>query len=291
MSDSLLTRLSKKNAVIRSRLQWDWFWRSGALKRALQKPAATPAVIVSLTSYPPRFESLHLTLQSLLLQSVPGHKVMLWIAHGDMDKLPPQVRKLEQYGLDIRACDDLKSYKKLIPLLAQDCDVPVVTADDDVYYWPNWLRELVDARQAGRAEVLCHRMHRMKLDGSGLPLPYNEWQHDARVHDPDVLHFPTGIGGVLYVPGIFAGQVLDIDTFTELCPRGDDIWFYWMARTNGARFRRVESKGYLHCWKGSQDAALWKNNMLEEFNDVQIRAMIGRFGFFGKSFDRSSSNS
>jgi hypothetical protein len=236
-------------------------------------------VVVSLTSYPPRFSTLHLTLKSLLSQSFLPERVVLWIAHADMPLLPPAVTALQAAGLEIKACDDLKSYKKMIPLLQETLDLTIVTADDDVYYWHDWLQQLVAMREPGKLEVICHRMHRMRLEASGNPLPYNDWEFESTNHESSVLNFPTGIGGTLYPAGVFDSRVLDIDSFMTLCPRGDDIWFWWMARARGATFRRTGSGNEVFCWDGTQEIALWRDNLGINYNDRQIRAMIDAYGF------------
>jgi len=259
------------------RLRGEWLaYRAPASRRDGRTP------VISLTSYPPRFATLHLTLQSLLMQSCGG-RVVLWIADADIGRLPQRVRVLERSGLEIRTCDDIRSYKKLVPMLRLEPGATIVTADDDIYYWPTWLQELMDARVAGVDEVVCHRMHHMRLGADGLPLPYAQWEHDSSNSEPDVLNFPTGIGGVLYPAGIFDPRVLDAAQFMTLCPRGDDIWFYWMARSRGARFRRTARPRYFHCWQGTQEVGLWQDNLGANLNDVQIRAMIGALGFFART--------
>ena len=236
-------------------------------------------VVVSLTSYPPRFATLHLTLKSLLSQSQSPARIVLWIAHGDMDRLPPAVTALRAAGLEIEACDDTKSYKKMIPLLQQGEQRAIVTADDDVYYWRDWLRQLTEMRVPGQLEVICHRMHRMRLDAAGLPVSYNDWEFEAGNRESSRLNFPTGIGGTLYPGGVFGPEVLDVDAFTRLCPRGDDIWFWWMARARGATFRRAASGEQIYCWDGSQEVALWLDNVGARYNDDQLQAMIAAYGF------------
>lgn len=261
------------------RFQANWLL---AGRRYRARRQADSNVVVSLTSYPPRFPTLHLTLMSLLGQSFAPARIVLWVAHQDMAQLPVSVTALTRHGLEIRACEDLRSYKKLIPQLHSDPRSIIVTADDDVYYWRNWLKELVDAYQPGRQEVIAHRVHRVRLGSDGLPLPYAQWEHSISALNADDLHFPTGIGGVLYPPGVLGEQVLQAEQFMALCPRGDDIWFWWMARRNGARFRRAPSanySNYFHCWDGSQECALWEDNLTGNFNDTQIAAMIERFGF------------
>lgn len=245
--------------------------------------SAKPAVIVSLTSYPPRFPTLHLTLKSLLMQSYTDQKVVLWVADKDAAALPASVTDLRQWGLEIGTCDDIRSYKKLIPTLEKYGPVTVVTADDDIYYWTTWLAELVAVWQSSNGkEIIAHRRHRIAHGPNGLPLPYSQWKFEATETDSSVLNFPTGIGGVLYPAGIFTNEVLDRAAFTQLCPFGDDIWFYWMGRTNGATFRGVPNQRYIHNWRGSQGAALWLSNIGESRNDTQIKAMIDAYGYFDR---------
>lgn len=275
----------------RLRLRWDLLRRHARLafnwqvlgKRYRHRRSGHAGVVVSLTSYPPRYATLHLTLQSLLSQSLAADRIVLWIAHADMALLPVAVTKLQAAGLEIIACEDLLSYKKMIPLLQQGSAASIVTADDDIYYWSDWLRQLMDARTPGKLEVVCHRMHRMRLSASGDPIPYNEWEFETTNTEASKLNFPTGIGGVLYPQGVFGRRVLDVDAFMALCPRGDDIWFWWMAGANGATFKRVPQRNEIYCWEGTQDVALWKNNLVGKYNDEQIAAMIQRYGFSKES--------
>lgn len=271
----------------RLRMRWNLLRRETRLafnwqvhgKRYRYRRTGGAGVVVSLTSYPPRYATLHLTLQSLLSQSLAADRIVLWIAHADMALLPSAVTELQAAGLEIIACDDLLSYKKMVPLLQQGNGTSIVTADDDIYYWPDWLRQLMDARTPGKLEVICHRMHRMRLGASGEPVPYNDWEFETTNNESSKLNFPTGIGGVLYPPGVFGPKVLDTEAFMALCPRGDDIWFWWMAGANGATFKRVPQLNEIYCWEGTQDVALWKNNLVGKYNDEQIAAMIQKYGF------------
>jgi hypothetical protein len=265
-----------KMLVLHAALETNWLAYG---RRYVQAKRQESGVVVSLTSYPPRFGTLHLTLKSLLSQSFVPERIVLWIARADMALLPAAVTDLQRAGLEIIACDDIKSYKKMIPLLQQGSEAAIVTADDDVYYWRDWLKQLVQARSPGKLEIVCHRMHRVRLNADGLPVSYNEWDFETSNAESSPLNFPTGIGGVLYPANVFTPEVLNVDAFMTLCPRGDDIWFWWMARANGATFKRVPEFNEVHCWDGSQEVALWKDNIGATFNDNQIRAMIGAYGF------------
>ncbi|WP_413989297.1 hypothetical protein ACMDCR_25465 [Labrys okinawensis] len=254
-------------------------WRRHAGRQG--KPSGLPhPLVLSLTSYPPRFPTLAATLKSLLMQSVQADHVELWIAEKDMAALPQAVLELRAHGLSIRACSDLRSYKKIIPALSAHPDAVIVTADDDAYYWPTWLEELVAAYDPDRREVLCHRGHRIALRGDGLPAPYRTWEFDTPDGSSSLSTFPTGLGGVLYRPGILPAEAMREDLFRRYCPTGDDIWLFWMVALNGARFRKVGPVRRFILWRGGQDVALYNQNVVgEDGNDIQIAAMIEAYGF------------
>ncbi len=249
-------------------------------REQVKHPFKAP-LIVTLTSYTPRFPGLSKTLISLLDQSMAADRTVLWIAEDEIAQLPGDVRDLEAHGLEIRACADLKSFKKLIPALSMWEDACFVTADDDVFYPDNWLESLVAAAVSDPGCVIGSRVHVAHLDAGGRMKPYSSWQlatgkrritaHNARL-------FPTGVGGILYPPRAFAKGVLDEDAFMKLCPHGDDIWFFWMARMAGTGHRRSRDWFDIYSWSGSQEVALYNDNLLGNRNDLQIRAMEDHFG-------------
>jgi hypothetical protein len=218
-------------------------------------------------------------LKCLLSQSIKPDRVLLWIAYDDKDHLTEDILCLEKKGLEIKYCDDLKSYKKIIPTLCIGTDSFIVTADDDVYYWRSWLEELLIEYTGNSKEVLCHRAHRIRIDCSGQPVPYNEWVLDMEDNTRSSLIFPTGLGGVMYPPKVFYSDVSKTELFMSLCPLGDDIWFYWMARLNGAKARKVGAKRNFFLWPETQTTALWNNNRMPDGNDLKIHSMIKKYGF------------
>lgn len=238
-------------------------------------------LVVTLTSYPPRFPHLGKTLRSLLDQTVMPDNVILWLAHADIDKLPNDVRALEACGLEIRGCDDLRSYKKLIPALREDPNRYFVTADDDVYYPPDWLFDLVGTAIEHPSEVIAFRAHIALLDEDGGFLPYRNWilaTDRTRVTDPAHRLFPTGVGGILYPPHCFAEDIDREDLFLSLAPHGDDIWFFWQARAGGTNYRRVATWFDIIEWPSTQGVALYERNMMGDGNDRQIEAMAEHYG-------------
>lgn len=281
-------RLAYRERLFKARLAYRWRQRTHG---AAISAHPVNALVVSLTSYPPRYPTLHLTLQSLLLQSYVNRRVVLWIAHQEMDLLPPRVLALTAHGLEIVACENTRSFKKLLPALKAYPDTTIVTADDDLYYWPEWLQQLVDTAAAAPGDIIAHRIHRIRHSAAGLPLPYREWEIDSKNDESSVLNFPTGNGGILYPAGALGPLVHDREAYSRLCPSADDIWFYWMGRLNGVRYRRAVTGEDLHDWQGSQAAALSIDNVGAYANDQQIRAMIDRYGYVNANIPAPESKS
>jgi hypothetical protein len=249
-------------------------------------------LILSVTSYPLRFRTLALTLKCLLSQTIAPDAVLLWIAEADRGAVPADVLALQRAGLTIAYTKDLGSFKKIIPALRRFPNAFIATGDDDVYYWPTWLEELVNAYSPARREILCHRVNKIRLDRDGLPLPYTQWDFEYRGSEASPLVFPTGVGGVLYPPGHLHPDVLDEASFRALCPSTDDAWLYWMALRGGSQFRRTplgrpsgrqrrpSSRFSMTSWPGSQEVSLWRANVPQGGgNDAQIKNLIERFSF------------
>lgn len=232
-------------------------------------------MIVSLTSHAKRFPTLPLTLKSLLTQSIRPDRLILWLAEADATVLPESVASLRREGLEIRCCEDLRSYKKIIPSLVSFPDADIVTADDDVYYWSDWLKELILAAERFPGDVVAHRLHRM-LDSDQAIRPYREWPKKIRDQTKDRYNFATGIGGIFYPAGCFHPDVLKQSDFMRLCPDADDVWLYWMVRLNGRFELHSGTRREPVTWPGSQAAGLWRRN--KKGNDAQIHAMTETYG-------------
>ena len=246
------------------------------------RPHGLPGeLIVSLTSYPPRFPTLSLTLKSLIDQSVRADRLILWIGHDDMASLPEDVKALELRGLQIVATQDLGPFTKLIPTLSAYPSAFIVSADDDVYYPPTWLRRLVEGSKANLGAIITMRAHLANQTPQGRFVSYSNWDLETRKTQSQSGGRPlflTGVGGVLYPPASLADEVFDERTFKELAPFADDVWFFWMAGLKGTQIVRADGRFDLVTWPSSQEVGLYQENLLGDRNDRQIRAMEQRYG-------------
>jgi glycosyltransferase involved in cell wall biosynthesis/SAM-dependent methyltransferase len=236
-------------------------------------------LVVSLTSYRARFDNLHLTLRSLLMQSAGPDALVLWVAEDEKSHLPANVWGLEKYGLSIRFCEDIRSYKKIVPALREYPDSFIVTADDDLYYQKDWLQRLIESWDGNGKTVVAHRAHKIRLDKKGKPLPYKSWKWEVNSEESsNGLIFPTCGAGALYPPRVFHPDVTNAERFMKLCPTSDDVWLYWMVSLNGAKAKRSSYNMQLIEWPSKDKKSLWQENIQGGGNDKAIKKMFQEYG-------------
>ncbi|WP_175691531.1 glycosyltransferase [Burkholderia anthina] len=239
-------------------------------------------IVVSLTSYPARINAVSETIKSILAQSFKPGKILLWLAEdqfpGGEKDLPSQLLELKDKGLSIEWCEDMRSYKKLIPALKKYPEKILVTADDDIVYERHWLAQLVATYLQEKDAIICHRAHLVCLDGDGNFSPYKDWAKSIKSVKPSFDYLFTGCGGVLYPPGSLHESVLDQNTFTGICPSGDDLWFWGMAVLKGTRIQVVRDSSFeLTHVPGTQETALWMTNVRKGKNDLMLQALDARY--------------
>lgn len=241
-------------------------------------------VVVSLTSYPKRISTVHYTIETILNQSFKASKVVLWLAEEQFpckeEQLPDSLLTLKDKGLIISWCSDIKSYKKLIPALKKYHKNIIVTADDDVLYHEHWLLQLISSYISSPKAIHCHRSHYINIGKDGKPLPYRDWSRNCK-NDESLLSFRnffTGVGGVLYPPQSLSKDVLRKDLFMELCPSGDDIWFWGMALLQGTKIQRVNLSDFsLNFVGNTQKTALHKMNDQGGGNDIMLNKFLSHY--------------
>ncbi len=238
-------------------------------------------LIVSLTSYPARINTIHQTITTLLTQSLRPNAVILWLAPEEFPNkekdLPPQLLELQERGLTIDWYKNIKSYKKLIPALKKYPDSVIITVDDDALYHKDFLKALYTSYITHPHMIHGTRCHKIQLKRSTL-LPYNEWILKIKNCEPAYSNFFTGLGGVLYPAHCFHPDILHEDAFMHLAPQGDDIWFWAMAVLQGKKVHVVNyPEGEIQLIDGSQDCALWKDNVLNCINDKQLAAVFAAY--------------
>ena len=201
----------------------------------------TPRLIVSLTSYPRRIGVVHSAIDSILRQSIKPDMVLLWLAEEEFPQkeksLPRHLRRYTKFGLTIKWCHNIRSYKKIIPALLEYPDDIIVTADDDIIYAENWLEMLYTSWLKRPNEIHCQHALSMELSKD-----FKILHRDVR-HNPGLLenneHTSSGTG-ILYPPHSLPAAAVDESVFLNLAPHDDDMWFWAMERLANIPIRLVE---------------------------------------------------
>ncbi len=249
-------------------------------------------VVVSMTSFPAAISFATKAIKYILGGSVLPDRLILYLTFSQFKDcpIPSELMALadENPVFEIRNYDrDIRSYRKLIPAVADFPDAVIVTVDDDVAYGKHMLRNLLDLHVRYPNAVLAHRAKRIRPGQ-----PYRSWKKYRwynflfrRIHS-GFLNLPTGAGGVLYPPHSLKQEMLDADLFTTLAPSTDDIWFWAAAVANGTPIipvpfgynkpRGLKKPKELSLktinFKGSEDRNLaTMNAILERFPDIKER--------------------
>lgn len=205
-------------------------------------------LIVSLTTFPARINDVHLTINTLLRQSTKPDRLLLWLAETQFPNLekdlPKKLLELKEFGLEIKWCEDLKSYKKLVPTIREYPDDIIVTADDDMYYKEDWVEGLYNAYLENPKNIYTRRGCRVAIQKNHIkvlkPRDYN-FLYDFPIDFNNLL---MGGSGTLYPPNSLHSDILNIEQIKTLIPTHDDIYFWVMGILNNTKIGVVGGFDY-----------------------------------------------
>lgn len=214
-----------------------WYLKFEILGQSgLSKVLHDPELIVSLTSFPARIDTVDRTIRSLLSQTEKPDKVILWLAEEQFPEkeknLPKRLLTLKRNGLSIGWYHDIKSFKKLIPALVEYPESIIVTADDDIYYPRNWLHILYQEYKKNPSYIQAHIITEFSIKEGKYEATGRKHVRKPRA---SYLYKLVGCGGVLYPPKCFYPDVIEENKFMSICATNDDIWFWLMAVLNGIK--------------------------------------------------------
>ncbi len=243
-------------------------------------------VIVSLTTYGLRIFDVYLTIESLLNQTYPPNRIILWLSEKEKgNDLPELLLKQQRRGLEIMYCKDILSYKKLIPSLKLFPNDVIITVDDDVIYNVDTLEFLIKSSRANPNCICANWCMKIKLNSTGVPESYRHWNPIGSTDKPSKLNFPIGCAGVLYPPHCLSNHVFDESTFMRICKFADDIWFKAMALMNDTKSIMTTHNAHEFTYYDNplwQDKGLTQKNIKLDMNDTQLKAILDNFDLYPK---------
>lgn len=246
-----------------------------------QRLDAGSDLIVSLTSFPPRIHLLHLTISTLLEQTVKPARIILWLADSqfpDRNALPSKLLRLRENGLEIRFCDDLKSHKKYYYTYKEFPSATIITVDDDVIYPRNTIEKLAGKSKEYPQCVCCNRGHEITFT-NGKADEYQKWVKEATyLTAPTGVLCPTGVGGVLYPPGSLSPEVLNKQNIQRFALSADDLWLKLMELFQGTKAVYTDgAPQWLFLVSGTQKVTLAKNNVYSNHNDRVLADLLASY--------------
>ena len=253
----------------------------------LNRSPRAEKVIVSLTSYKPRINDVKYTIYSLLNQTFSPDKLILWLDEDSFPQrekdLPRDLLKLRQFGLTIDWCENLRPYKKLIPALERYPDDLIVTADDDIFYRPDWLKILYDEHVKFPDCLIAHFFYRTRLDAQGKIYPFRAWFEPWKFIDslpPMFCTYMGSGGGVTFKRKLLHPDILRRELFMKLSPLADDVWFWTMALLNGTKIKipseAIHKVIHVDPDNHTNGENLWRENIMGK-QDAQLRQVFEHY--------------
>lgn len=235
-------------------------------------------LIVSLTTYGSRINDVYLTIESMLHQTIKPNKIILWLDYSFKNKkLPIVLQKQQERGLEIKFCEDIRSYTKLVPTIEKYPNSIIVTIDDDMIYTYDFIENLVNAYEINPNKIYFYRGHKIVFDNNKNIKSYIDWVRQG-AKDSSLLNVPTGVCGVLYPPNCFYEDVTKKEIFMKICPYADDIWFKTMSYLKGIECEKIETgkdanEKFIYI-NTAVETSLSNINNIQGMNDVQIKQVF-----------------
>lgn len=260
-----------------------WYEKHPSQKAGTTDQRREQEIIVSLTTYPKRIGTIWLTIETLMRQSVKPDEIILWLAESQfpngISDLPENLLRLQNRGLTIRFCDDLRSHKKYYYALQEYSRDLVILADDDMFYPRDTIQKLLKMHKKWPDDICC--MTAQVIEPSFRSVP-SLWRN-PRLDEHDLQHTDqiqafTG-SGTLIPPDALPAEAFNKDVFRRICLHADDLWMTFMAHRKGTKTTTVHSwRPFPICIYGTAEGSLYYINGEGMQNDVQWQNLLDYYG-------------
>lgn len=245
-----------------------------------------PKIIVSLTSFPNRINTLHFVIENMINQTKKIDKIILVLSKiqfPNLEKeLPDNLLSYKSLNLEIVWVDeDIKSHKKYFYTMQLYPNDLIITIDDDLIYDLDLVEKLYNGYRKFPNSIIATRTHLMKLENNEIK-KYIEWEHcySKLINVPSMLLFSTSGAGTLYPPKTLHLELFNMKNIMKYCINADDLWLKVMQMMNNTPTVLIEKQKSLNKIDGTQDVALYKDNVFNNFNDFQLYKILKEYNFY-----------
>lgn len=237
-------------------------------------------IVVALTSYPKRIDSVHKVIKSIWTQKKCADEIILYLSaeefpHKEAELTNELLNMIGKNGFRIEWVDgNLKSHKKYYYVLQNYQNDIVITVDDDVIYDSNMIYDFLKSHEEFPDAVLTRRA-RIILKNEDVIAEYKVWDDflEEYVNQPRMDLCAIGVGGVLYPPMCATKEWFAKDRIGNLAENQDDLWLKYNEVKNQIPVVYIGgSSKDIHMEK--EDNTLCEKNLYGGENDSCIQKLI-----------------
>jgi hypothetical protein len=186
-----------------------------------------PRIVVTLTSYPDRINSVKYVLESLFRQTILPDRIILYLSSNqfaDITKIYDKFKKYSKCGFELIFVDgDLGPHKKYFYAFQSFPISKVITVDDDIIYGKDFI-EMFISEKSGCSVIANICCDYCLEDDQGKLCEYK---------------IPIGAGGVMYnLAQMNLSGLLEKKLIIDNCLFQDDFWLY---------FNNIRNKNSIFC--------------------------------------------
>ncbi|UFH59366.1 glycosyltransferase family A protein [Sulfurovum mangrovi] len=188
-------------------------------------------IIISCTSTKNRLNFLYYMLISLQKQTLQPDLIYInlskqpYLFDEGISTLPDWLKNNEK--VIVNFVENTGPYRKLNPLfeknLVKDDDL-IITADDDILYGENWIKNLVKESDRNPKDIVCCRARKMQKNIFGKYTNYSMWSLINKTHK-QINILPTNGAGTVFKKSFLDIQFLLDKKYLNIAPTTDDLWF------------------------------------------------------------------
>lgn len=239
-------------------------------------------IIISITSWPPRYQTAHMVFQNIIRQAKAAklmnriHIVLVLSEEEACDVRFRQdacdlIRRMEKLNVEvIYDKGNIRSHKKLIPTIEKYPDNPILVVDDDVIQPDGWLQTFVRDHDAHTEDIIYGQSNGniSVVDGRIV----EQTMRNTHPGEITVNAKPAnGAAGTLYPAHTFTDpRFFDRDLMMQLSPSSDETWQWAFAKIEGRTYRCLSSHNYPYCFGANQTYALCKENK-DRYTEIHNR--------------------